>query len=190
MAELPRRLCTAPILRLVIALSLFTFAASASAADTDGDLVDDAVDNCVIVKNPSASPDVATFLAANPWATLTGGQRDDDADGVGNKCDADFDAPLVCGVCAGYVSLVLANDLAEMMASMGKNRTTDTCGVSGTRPCAIFDLDESGGSIGQPDLLRFNVLYNDTGSPPMNTSSGPQGCAAGTSGTCSCPSCK
>ena len=44
-------------------------------------------DNCVNVANPRVAAD---YLTANPWATLTGGQRDDDHDGFGNRCDAFF----------------------------------------------------------------------------------------------------
>ncbi len=32
----------------------------------------------------------ASYFAANPEVMLTGRQRDDDQDGYGNKCDADF----------------------------------------------------------------------------------------------------
>ncbi|HKC52834.1 MAG TPA: PQQ-dependent sugar dehydrogenase, partial [Myxococcota bacterium] len=55
--------------------------------DSDADGVGDACDNCLAVANPRVP---AGYLDANPWATLTGGQRDDDADGYGNRCDAKF----------------------------------------------------------------------------------------------------
>ena len=69
---------------------------NATQTDADGDGVGDACDNCVSVPNPRVTPDQASFLGANPWATLTGGQRDDDHDGYGNKCDAKF--PGVAGL--------------------------------------------------------------------------------------------
>ena len=59
-------------LRLALALAALVFSSSAAAIpfDTDGDLVEDFVDNCL--------------LAANP------GQGDGDHDGRGTACDADL----------------------------------------------------------------------------------------------------
>src|SRR5262249_21328134 len=94
--------------------------------DGDADGAGNACDNCTAVSNPRQA---ASFLSSNPWATLTGGQRDDDHDGYGNKCDAKF--PGVGGTIVG------AGDLAQFRASNGKSRTGDNCGTSGTKPCAI-----------------------------------------------------
>ena len=55
----------------LLGLGLCVCAAGASAADTDGDQIDDNVDNCTLVANAD--------------------QRDTDADGYGNLCDADLD---------------------------------------------------------------------------------------------------
>lgn len=57
----------------MLALVIFVqaIATGAYAIDTDGDLIDDATDNCTASKNPS--------------------QSDSDLDGFGNACDADFD---------------------------------------------------------------------------------------------------
>jgi hypothetical protein len=142
--------------------------------DADADGVGDACDNCVDIANPRVTPDAATFLAANPWATLTGGQRDDDHDGFGNKCDADF-TPA-----AG--ALVGSGDLAQFRASSGKNRTGDTCGTSGSLPCAIFDLDEASTLIGSGDLAQFRLLSGKAAGPKCPTC--PLACAAGTAGSC------
>ena len=113
-------------------------------------------DSCVNVANPRVLDGDAAFLANNPWATLSGAQRDDDHDGYGNKCDGKFPG--------------------------GKNRTTDTCGTTGTRPCAIFDLDESSLLIGTPDLAVFRTLNGKAPGPKCPTC--PLACNAGTAGTC------
>jgi len=140
-------------------------------ADLDGDGVGDACDNCLNVANPRVAPD---FLTLNPWATLTGGQRDDDHDGFGNKCDAKF--PGVGG------TLVSPADFTQFRASNGKNRANDNCGTTGTRPCAIFDLDETGTLIAPGDLTRFRLLNGKV--PGPKCAACPLPCAAGTAGTC------
>jgi hypothetical protein len=144
-------------------------------ADGDADGVGDACDNCVNVANPRVTPDSATFLAANPWATLTGGQRDDDHDGYGNKCDAKF--PGTTGAAVG------TGDLTQFRAAFNKSRALDTCGTVGTHPCAIFDLDEgTAAAIGTPDLTQFRALFNKL--PGPKCPSCPLTCEAGSSGTC------
>ncbi|HKC51981.1 MAG TPA: hypothetical protein VKF60_14390, partial [Myxococcota bacterium] len=113
---------------------------------------------------------------------LTGGQRDDDHDGFGNKCDGDFTPSSGSSVGTG--------DTAQFNASFGKSRLTDTCGTAGNRPCAIFDLDEGTGlNIGTPDQARFNALvglpaggHNPAGSGKCPTC--PLECVAGLNGTC------
>jgi hypothetical protein len=149
--------------------------------EVPADGVGDACDNCVTVSNPRVAD---TFLATNPWATLTGGQRDDDHDGYGNKCDGKF---------VGLPSQNVGGlDLGQFRTSNGEDRRFDTCGTAGgTRPCAIFDLDEAavGNFIGGLDLGRFRQL---SGSPPgprctacTGTGSVPLPCTAGTAGSCS-----
>jgi DNA-binding winged helix-turn-helix (wHTH) protein len=108
--------------------------------------VGDACDNCVNAANPRVTPDSATYLSANSWATLTGGQRDDDHDGYGNKCDAKF--PGTTGAAVG------TGDLAQFRASFNKARTGDNCGSVGTHPCAIFDLDEGAARRSEPPISR------------------------------------
>ncbi|HXX49373.1 MAG TPA: hypothetical protein VEN47_14170, partial [Myxococcota bacterium] len=118
---------------------------------------------------------LAAYLNTNQWATLTGGQRDDDHDGYGNICDAKF--PGTAGAAVGNP------DLAQFRASFGKSRTTDTCGTSGTIACSIFDLDQgSAAAIGNPDLAVFRMLFGKTPGPKCPTC--PLTCEAGTAGTC------
>jgi len=142
--------------------------------DSDGDGVGDACDNCVNVANPRVAPDTATYLANNPWATLTGGQRDDDHDGYGNMCDAKF--PGVAGTVVG------AGDQTQFRTALGKNRATDVCGTSGAMPCAIFDLDERMPIIGAGDNSRFQALNGLPPGPKCPTC--PLQCSAGNAARC------
>jgi hypothetical protein len=146
-------------------------AANNDQADPDGDGVGSVCDSCVSVANPRVAAD---YLTTNPWATLTGRQRDDDHDGYGNRCDAKF--PGVAGAVVG------AGDLTQFRASNGKNRTLDVCGTTGTRPCAIFDLDEAATVIGTGDLSTYRALSGKV--PGPKCASCPLACEAGASGTC------
>jgi hypothetical protein len=148
--------------------------ADVNQSDVDADLVGDICDNCTTVANPRVT---ASFLTANSWVTMTGGQRDDDHDGFGNKCDAKF-----VGLATSAVG---ALDLNQFRASSGKNRDVDTCGTSGTRPCAIFDLDENtttANAIGALDLNRFRAVSGNVPGPKCTTC--PLTCTAGATGTC------
>ncbi|MBM4337422.1 MAG: hypothetical protein FJ108_16170 [Deltaproteobacteria bacterium] len=141
------------------------------------DGVGDACDNCTRVNNPRVA---SNFLSTNQWATLTGGQRDDDHDGFGNKCDGDFTA-------SG--ALVGSADLAQYRPSSGKSRTGDTCGTLGTHPCARYDLDETGALIGSGDLSIYRGLSGKAAGPRCTThctgtSSVTLPCTAGTAGSC------
>jgi hypothetical protein len=154
------------------------------------DGVGDVCDNCTATNNPRVpSWTLATggtdFLASNQWATLSGGQRDDDHDGYGNKCDAQF--PGHTGV-----PNVGSQDLTQYRASSGKSRAIDTCGTTGTVPCAIFDLNENIGglpNIDSNDLNQYRSLSGKAPGPRCTThctgSSATLPCQAGTAGTCS-----
>lgn len=148
--------------------------ANDSQPDVDSDEVGDACDNCVEVPNPKVG---SAFLWS--WVTLTGGQRDDDHDGFGNICDADFP-----GTTGGNVGPA---DTAQFKASIGKPASGDVCGTSGTLPCAIFDLNltqhtDFVGNISPADTARFKALLSSPPGPKCPTC--PLYCTAGISGSC------
>jgi hypothetical protein len=140
--------------------------------DTDIDGVGDACDSCVNVANPRVTPDPASYLTSFPWATLTGGQRDDDHDGYGNRCDAKFVG----------TGLVGSGDVAEFRTAVNRSRTVDICGTTGNRPCAIFDLDEANTLIGGGDTAILRSLTNKL--PGPKCAACPLPCSAGTAGSC------
>jgi hypothetical protein len=157
--------------------------ANANQADGDLDLVGDACDNCVATANPRV---VATFLTTNTWATLTGGQRDDDHDGFGNVCDGDFPG-------TGAIVNVNAADTAQFKSALGKSRIGDTCGTIGTRPCAIYDLNlnqntDNIANINAADTARFKTFLGFPAGPKCaactGTGSIPLPCTAGATGNC------
>ncbi len=126
-------------------------------ADSDGDGVPDDQDNCIAVFNPALGTLGAP--ARQSFQTTTGGQLDDDADGVGNECDAKF---------ASGGQVVGGLDLGEMNASFNKNRSASNCGATGDKPCAPFDLDNLGQFIGGNDLTRARELFNQVPGPACN----------------------
>ena len=148
--------------------------ADPSQVDNDADGVGNACDSCTNIANPRVTDGPDAFLDGNVWATLSGAQRDDDHDGFGNKCDAKF--PGVGGPLVGPA------DLVQFRASNGKNRANDLCGTIGTRPCAIYDLDETGPLIAPGDLTQFRALNGKAPGPKCATC--PLPCSAGPSGTC------
>jgi hypothetical protein len=77
---------------------------------------------------------------------------------------------------------VNATDLAQFRLSLSHNRADDTCGYTGTMPCAIFDLDESTTIIGAGDLARFRQLNGKTVGPKCAAC--PLACEAGPQGSC------
>ena len=84
-------------------------------ADVDHDGVGDACDNCVWTPNPRydlGDPANYTRVDGHLFRTTTGGQLDDDANGLGNACDADYNGDGV----------VDASDQALVEADFGKAR--------------------------------------------------------------------
>jgi hypothetical protein len=114
--------------------------ASADQRDTDGDRVGDACDSCVLIRNPAVS--------LSPGQSSTGGQIDDDADGFGNECDADF----------ARNGRVDQTDMNLFMTALGKPAASSTCGLSGRESCAPFDVFPGALAIDDDDLTVMRGL--------------------------------
>jgi hypothetical protein len=113
--------------------------------DSDGDLVTDGYDNCTFVANPQI-----TRLA---FQTTTGYQLDDDADGFGNRCDADYNNA------GGSVD---SSDLALFKVAFGKNRNSSSCNPGGTSPCDRYDHNNVSSAIDSADFALYKTLFGKT----------------------------
>jgi hypothetical protein len=136
--------------------------------DTDGDGIDNACDNCLTIANANQANfdgdnrgdlcDNCTFLANSsitPTATqtITGGQLDDDGDGFGNQCDADYNN-------AG--SAVDSTDLGLFKFAFGKKRVQSTCNPGATSPCDRYDHNNAVATIDSTDFTAFKTLFGKT----------------------------
>jgi hypothetical protein len=150
--------------------------------DADDDGVDDVDDNCVFVPNPKISP--------ASYQTVTGCQLDDDADGFGNECDADYND-------AG--SAVDSSDLALFKVAFGEKRSASSCNPGGTSPCDEYDHNNIVATIDGADFTIFKSLWGKTKkadgdimekcgdcTPPDDSCCSGDACPSGSTG-CSCP---
>jgi hypothetical protein len=132
--------------------------------DADLDFVPGGFDNCPTVVNgpahalvPAASQHDTDTDALGvdraEFQTTTGGQLDDDADGWGNRCDADYD---------NVVATVDSSDLALFKVALGKKRRLSICNPGGSSPCDVYDHDGAGPLIDSGDIAIFKTLLNKT----------------------------
>jgi hypothetical protein len=116
-------------------------------ADSDGDGVGDACDNCVLRSNPRAR---YAF-----YRTTTGGQLDDDADGYGNACDHSF-----YPVPPSKAIVPWDPDVVQFKGALNQSVASQTCGLTGDQPCDIFDLDGISPVISALDTISYKALIN------------------------------
>lgn len=127
---------------LIISLLACGFAISANAGaiiDTDGDLIPDVFDNCLLVPNgPNDASNQVNTNAGSDYSGPTGaGQVAGD---VGNVCDADFNDD-------GFVD---GPDIADWISN----------GFNTTNP--LYDLNADG-FVDGPDFILIN--FNGTPGP-------------------------
>jgi hypothetical protein len=109
---------------------------SAAAADTDGDGIANAADNCTLVPNGPLAPDAGGAS-----------QRDTDGDGYGNLCDGDLNGN----------GAVNAADLALFRLAFGSNAAS-----ANWNPHADFN---GSGSVNAADLALFRTLFSNPPGP-------------------------
>jgi hypothetical protein len=150
--------------------------------DADMDGVSDACDTCRLVQNPPVDPNTI-----QPWMTLVSGQRDDDGDGTGNRCDFKYTG--------NTLPLIGMEDTLDMGASLGEFRDDPngpSCATTMDQLCAQYDHDEVNAMIDVNDeaLLLLQVgmpngtdcgtactpAFSDPNAPTVNhvLCSGPQ----------------
>jgi hypothetical protein len=114
----------------------------------DCDEVPEAQDNCRHHPNEV----VATPLSGRTYTSSGAGwQLDDDGDGIGNRCDCDYN---------NLGAVCVSGDFNDMKASVGKLLTTSSCGVSAAMNCKPFDHTQAGAVVTAED---FNIAKGMVG---------------------------
>jgi hypothetical protein len=120
--------------------------------DFDADGVPGTDDNCTQVPNPP--------IVQLAFQTTTGDQLDDDADGYGNPCDADFNQAK---------NRVDSSDLDLFKGVFNRNRNGSSCSPGGTSACDKYDLDGANTKIDSADLSVFKALFDEVKGPKCPT---------------------
>jgi hypothetical protein len=138
-------------------------------SDADSDEVGDSCDNCLDLPNPRDP--------VPPGHRATGGQVDDDLDGTGNLCDADFTESNGDG-------FVNVSDLIKFLSAFGKRGGDMDCpgdAADNTGSCWRYDLNVRDEFINVSDLLR--MLDGQFFGQPLAG----KGCAVGDDALVHCP---
>lgn len=146
--------------RALLATLCIAFACAAGearATDSDGDGVDDSVDNCVNVVNAKVADD---FLDTRPWARLTGWQRDDDRDGYGNQCDWQFRSSPQTKL-AAELDMLMLYGVGTNPSISGSNCGDPVFNGSADLPCAVFDLNADGVVRNSPGTAYGQAGHED-----------------------------
>ncbi len=106
--------------------------------DPDQDGVGGVCDNCAFVPNPRVG--TLGIAERRAWQVVTGGQSDQDADGIGDACDCDLDQS---GVCTVY-DLVLLLEAAKVGAAERAGGDRDGSGTF-----TISDFEDFARQVGQ-----------------------------------------
>jgi len=112
----------------------------ANTVDADADGVNDACDTCVGLAN-------AVFGGSMTNRTRVSGQLDDDGDGLGNRCDFNYNN-------AGLT--IDSTDFNHAKASFGKGVSLSTCGLAPANNQRCGEFDHSGGGL-SIDATDFNL---------------------------------
>jgi cysteine-rich repeat protein len=114
-------------------------------ADVDHDGVGDECDNCMFTRNPRydlRDPANYTRVGGYLFRTTTGGQLDDDGDGLGNACDGDHDGDGVADM----------SDWTPIEAAFGKDLSDEDCDGFASTDCDAFDADGAQHVVGPDDV--------------------------------------
>ncbi|MCP3997608.1 MAG: hypothetical protein GY722_21495, partial [bacterium] len=135
-----------------------------NSAQTDGDFdtVGDMCDNCPTISNP-APP------GGQPVGhSTTGGQADDDCDGIGNACDTAYGPQTAFHAQIDGYDITKFQGAINKTIALGTNCPSDDFDVSngGSTACELYDVDGDRGGFATKvdgnDITAFKATINKT----------------------------